>query len=178
MISRPQSHVKTRTVQVAVLLTLGLVASLAIAQQSNKSSRPGHSPFDLQHPATVHLKVLHDGRNVAAPTMIKVTFDGHSLRLPVRDGKFEAPTELLAAPKVILETNVADSHIRLVNVTGWDFAYEDWTLRLAEHTDVNYYEWPGPKGADIPSPCMLEFESVHTDPGRGLFEQNCRTKKD
>jgi hypothetical protein len=135
------------------------------------------SPFPLQQPITVHLKVLHNGRQVAAPTMIKVTFDGHTFLLPVRDGKFEASPELFAAKSVILETDVGGSHIRFVHVTGGDFTFEDWTLRLAEQVNADYYDWRGPKGADIPSSCMLEFQSVHADPGKGLFEQHCRSKR-
>jgi hypothetical protein len=130
-----------------------------------------------QPPAIVNLKVIHNGRVRPAPAEIKVRFGGHSLRIPVREGKFEAPPELVSAQRVTLETDVAGSHIRLIHVNGKDFTQEDWTLRLAERINDDYYDWPGPKGADIPTTCMLEFDSVHSDPGRVLFEQHCRSKK-
>jgi len=130
-----------------------------------------------QPPTIVNLKVIHNGRQTLAPAEIKVSFAGHSLRIPVREGKFEVPPEIVAAQRVTLETDVAGSHIRLLHVNGKDFAQEDWTLRLAEQANENYYDWPGPKGADIPTTCMLEFESAHSDPGRVLFEQHCRSKK-
>ena len=126
---------------------------------------------------TVNLKVIHNGRERPAPAEIKVSFGGRSLRIPVREGKFEVPSELVVAQRVTLETDVAGTHIRLVHVNGKDFTQEDWTLRLAERADDDYYAWPGPKGADIPTTCMLELESVHSDPGRVLFEQHCRSKK-
>jgi hypothetical protein len=156
----------------------GVLLQLPTQVDLNAKIQMGCSPVDLQQPTTVHLKVLHNGHQVAAPTMIKVTFDGHTLRIPVRDGKFVAPPDLFAAQRVTLETDVGGSHIRFIHVTGWTFTYEDWTLRLAEHINADYYEWRGPKGADIPSSCMLEFESVHADPGKVLFEQNCRSKKE
>jgi hypothetical protein len=130
-----------------------------------------------QRPAIVNLTIIHNGRQRPAPAEIRVSFGGHSLRVPVREGKFEAPPELVAAQSVTLETDVEGSHIRLIHVNGKDFTQEDWTLRLAERANDDYYDWPGPKGANIPTTCMLEFELVHTDPGRVLFEQHCRSKK-
>lgn len=130
-----------------------------------------------QPPAIVNLKVIHDGRVTPAPAEIKVTFGGHSLRIPVQQGKFEAPPEVVSARRVTLETDIAGTHIRLIHVNGKDFTEEEWTLRLAEHINDDYYDWPGPKEADISTTCMLELESVHSEPGRVLFEQHCRSKK-
>jgi hypothetical protein len=130
-----------------------------------------------QPPVIVNLKVIHNGRAKGTPTEIKVSFGGHSLRIPVREGRFEAPPQLVAAQKVILETDVVGSHIRLLHINSNDFSSEDWTLRLSERVNDDYYDWPGPKGADIPTTCMVEFDSVHSDPGRVLFEEHCRTKK-
>jgi len=125
---------------------------------------------------TVNVKVIHNGQEKPAPVEIVVTFEGHSLRIPVRKGRFEAPPQLIAAQKVTLETDTEGSHIRLVHLNGKDFTAESWTLRLAERANEDYYDWPGPKEGDIPSTCMLEFDSAHSDPARVLFEQHCRSK--
>lgn len=131
-----------------------------------------------QHsPTIINLKIIHNGRELPCPAEINVSFGGRSLRIPVREGKFEAPPELVVAQRVTLETDIGSSHIRLVHLNGEDFTQEDWTLRLAERANDDYYDWPGPKAADIPTTCMLEFESIHSDPGRVLFEQHCRSKK-
>ncbi|MGO8788741.1 MAG: hypothetical protein ACLQVL_15350 [Terriglobia bacterium] len=76
-----------------------------------------------------------------------------------------------------METDLDGSHLRLTKVTGADFTEGNWTLRLAERANDAYYEWPGPKAANIPATCMLEFDSGHEDPARVLFEQHCRSKK-
>jgi hypothetical protein len=128
-------------------------------------------------PTIVNLKVLHDGRKCPTPGLIKVSFDGRSIQLPVRKGKFEVPPELVAAKSITLEIDTEESHLRLTHVSGKDFAQEDWTIVLAERVYDDDYMWAVPKGTKVRSTCMLVFESVHTDPGRVLFEQHCRTKK-
>jgi len=128
-----------------------------------------------QQPTIVTLAVIHNGHKRPAPTEITVSFDGHSLQIPLREGKFEAPPELVAAQHVTLETDAEGDHIR-THIAGADFTEETWTLRLAERANDDYYDWPGPKGADIRASCMLEFESIHSDPGRVHFEQHCRNK--
>jgi hypothetical protein len=130
-----------------------------------------------KQPTIVNLTVIHNGRQRPAPAEITVSFGAHSLRIPVQEGKFETPPEVVAARRVTLEADVEGSHIRLIHVTGEDFTQEDWTLRLAERANDDYYDWPGPKRADISTTCMLEFESAHTDPGRILFQEHCRSKK-
>jgi hypothetical protein len=129
-----------------------------------------------QLPTTVQIRVIHNGRQCSAPAEITASFGGHSLRIPVREGKFEAPPELVAAQSVTVETDVKDSHIRLTKIAGADFA-GSWTLRLAERADDDYYEWPGPKGANIAASCMLELDNGHEDPARVRFEEHCRSKK-
>jgi len=133
------------------------------------------SPAQRQ-PTTVHITVIHNGHQCPAPAVITANFGGRSLRMPVRDEKFEAPPEVVAARSVTVETDVQDSHIRITKIAGADFA-GSWTLRLAERADDDYYEWPGPKGANIAASCMLELDNGHEDPARGRFEEHCRSKK-
>jgi len=94
----------------------------------------------------------------------------------LREGKFEDSPEVVAARSVTLGAGVEDSHIRLTKTAGADFA-GSWTPRLAERADDDYYEWPGPKGANIAASCMLELGNGHGDPARGRFERHCRSKK-
>ena len=129
-----------------------------------------------QQPRTVHITVIHNGHEVPAPTEIVIVRGGHTLRVPIRKGKFEVPAEISAAQYVIVRMDVEHSHIRLTKIAGTDFSGR-WTLRLAEHADDEYYEWPGPKEADIAASCMLELDNGHEDPGRIRFEQNCRKPK-
>jgi hypothetical protein len=129
-----------------------------------------------QKPAIVNLTVVHNGHQQPAPAEIKVSFNGRVLRIPVRGGKFEASPELIAAQRVTLEAEIEGSHIRLTKIAGTDFTEGNWTLRLAEQANNDYYEWPGPKNAKISATCMLEFDSGHEDPARVLFEQRCRSK--
>lgn len=129
-----------------------------------------------QRPTTVHITVIHSGHQRPAPAEITACFGGHTLRIPVREDRFEAPPELVAAQSVTVETDVEDSHIRLTKLAGADFT-GSWTLRLAERANDDYYDWPGPRGANIAASCMLELDNGHEDPARVRFEQHCRSKK-
>jgi hypothetical protein len=130
-----------------------------------------------QEPVVVTFKVIHNGRTRPAPKHIRLSLNGHSLEMPIRNGKFQVPPEFLAARKVIFETDVDGSHIRLPDISGSDFTDEEWTLHLAERANNKYYQWPGSKKAYIPSTCMLQFDSVHEEPGRIYFEEHCRDKE-
>lgn len=129
-----------------------------------------------QKSSSVHITVIHNGYQCSAPAEITASFGGHTLRMPIRDDKFEAPLEVVTARSVTVEADVQDMHIRITKVAGADFA-GNWTLRLAEHADDEYYEWPGPKRADIAESCMLELDDGHEDPARVRFEEHCRSKK-
>jgi Gram-negative bacterial TonB protein C-terminal len=135
-------------------------------------------PSAAQQSAIVNLKIIHNGRPRPVPDHINLSFDDHSLEIPVQKGKFEVPPEFVAAPRVTFETDVEGSHIRLSDIAGADFTDEDWTVRLAERANDDYYAWRGPKTARIPSTCMLYLESIHEEPGRVYFEEHCRSKKE
>jgi hypothetical protein len=134
-------------------------------------------PAPQPSPASVHLSVIHSGRQRPAPAEITASFDGRSVRIPLRDGEFQVPPEVVAAESVTVETDVENSHIRLTGVHGWAFTCEHWTLRLAERANPDWYFWRGPKRADIPSTCMLGFDSIRLEPPRGLFREHCRSTK-
>ncbi len=128
-----------------------------------------------EKPTVINLTVIHNSHQRPAPAEIKVTFDGLSMKIPLRHGTFEVPQQLIAAQNVTFETGVEGSHIRITKLAGADFAEGNWTLRLAERSNDDY-AWPGPKGVNISTTCMLEFDSGHEDPARGRFVQNCRSK--
>lgn len=150
------------------LTTLGIMGMLLLP--------PLLSSPALPRSTTVHIAVIHNGRPCPAPAEITASFAGRSLRIPVRNDSFEVPPELLAAQGVTVETDVEGSHIRLTKMSGADFA-GSWTLRLAERADDDYYEWPGPKGANIAASCMLDLDNGHEDPARVRYEEHCRSKE-
>jgi hypothetical protein len=129
-----------------------------------------------QRSTTVHLRVMHDGHERPAPDHITLSFGDHSLRIPIREGKFEIPPEFVVAHKVTLATDVDGDRIRLSSITGEDFTQEDWTLLLADRAYDGDYQWAVPKGTNVRASCMMVFDSVHSDPGRVLIEQHCRSK--
>jgi hypothetical protein len=69
----------------------------------------------FQQPTIVDVKVIHNGHNRPAPRAILI---------PVRNGKYEAPAEFMAAKSVTLETDVEGSHIRLTT----EGAIASWSL--------------------------------------------------
>src|SRR5258708_7373568 len=97
----------------------------------------------------VKLTVKHDGQEKPAPDHITLSFDDHSLQIPVRDGKFEVPPEVVGAHKVAFAADLGDDHVRVTGISGEKFARESWTLLLAERAYVGDYQWVVPKDADI-----------------------------
>ncbi|MEW6364476.1 MAG: hypothetical protein AB1714_07540 [Acidobacteriota bacterium] len=129
-----------------------------------------------QQPMIVNLTVIDNGKVTPAPSEILLSFNDHSLRIQVVNGSFGVPAEIVEAKTIVLETDVADSHIRLTKLTGRDFRVGKWTLRLADEANDKYYEWPGPKNARIPSTCIVEFDNGQTCAARAMFEEHCRTR--
>lgn len=125
----------------------------------------------------VKLAVKHDGQDKPAPDHVTLSFEKHSVQIPVRDGKFEVPPEFVSAQKVTFAANVEGDHIRVSKLSGKLFKKESWTLLLAERCYGEDYQWVIPKGAAIRSSCILVFDSVHTDPGTAVFDAQCRSKR-
>ncbi|MGB0035612.1 MAG: hypothetical protein WBP79_09075 [Candidatus Acidiferrales bacterium] len=125
----------------------------------------------------VKLTVKHDGKESPAPDHITLSFDDHSLQIPVRDGRFEVSPDVTGAQKVTIATDVEGDHIKVSDLSGKMFTQENWTLLLAERKYGEDYQWNVPKGAAIRSSCILVFDSVHTDPGTVAFVRHCRSRQ-
>jgi hypothetical protein len=130
-----------------------------------------------QEKATVvNLVVKHDGKEKPAPDHVTLSFDEHSVQIPVRDSRFEVPPEFVSAQNVTFAVDVEGAHILVSNLSGTLFMAENWTLLLAERRYDEGYRSAVPKGAVVRRSCILVFESPEMDPSRVVFCSGCRTK--
>jgi len=125
-------------------------------------------------PGVVNLAVKVNGKAEKPPDAVTLSYDGHSLKLPIRDGHFDVPSEVLTKQKVTLSTKVGADKIRITDIHGGKFTNEDWTLILEDHRFGVEYQ-PIPKGAKVWSSCVVVFESK-TAEGTVLFDPHCRSK--
>ena len=131
-------------------------------------------------PMIVKLTVKHDGQEQPAPDRVTLSFDKHSVQVPVRDGKFEVPPEAASAQSITFAADVGKDHIRISNLPGKVLTLEHWTLLLAERRYHDYYVSASdvPKGTNIRESCMLVLDSVHADPGTVVFDPHCRSRRE
>ena len=123
----------------------------------------------------VKLTVRHDGLERAAPEQITLTFDKHSVQIPLRDGTFEVPPQAAGARKISFAARVGDDQILIPDLSGTKLTQENWTLLLAERDYDEGYQWAVPKGSDIPATCILVFDSAR-DRATFVFYSHCRAK--
>jgi len=124
----------------------------------------------------VKLTVKRDGEERPVPDYVTLSFDKRSERIPVRDGKFEVPSEFATAKKLTFATDLEGDHILISDLYSSKFVHENWTILLAERDYGEDYKWAVPKGADIRSSCILVFDPVHTGDGTFVFVSHCRSK--
>jgi hypothetical protein len=127
---------------------------------------------------TVNFKIIENGKEKPEPREIRLKFGKRCVRVPLRDGRFAVSGDVLTtqSPITLEIDNVEGSEIRLRGLHGPDLTGQ-WTLRMSDRIDADYYDWPGPKKADIPRTCMLELDSGTEDPARVLFGQDCRKRR-
>lgn len=125
----------------------------------------------------VKLTVKHDGQEKPVPDHVTLSFDDHSLQIPVREGKFEVPPQVIGAHEVAFATDIEGEHVRVTGIAGRKFVRASWTLVLAERAYSDDYQWAVPKGADIHSSCILAFDSDEGD-GTAVFVPHCRSKSE
>jgi hypothetical protein len=123
-------------------------------------------------PVVVKLTVKRDGQEIPGPTQITLTFNNHSVVVPVRSGKFEVPPEAVKARSVVFAANVGDDCIRIY-VSGENLTMEDWTLLIAEGRYDDEYQWMIPKGTNIPASCIIAY----MDSGIFTFYPHCRSRR-
>jgi hypothetical protein len=77
-----------------------------------------------ERPLIVKLKVEHNGRERPVPEQVTLSSDEHSVRVSVRDGKFEIPPEFAHAKSVTFATVVDGEDIRIPAMRNEDFTEE------------------------------------------------------
>lgn len=146
------------------LLTLGLVV-MQLLPLTLTYGQPNHS--------FIALHVKHDGKNLPSPEKVTLIFEGQSLTLPVRAGRFEVPPAALRATKLSLLTRLNHERLTISGISASELRQADWTLILADQQYDADNQWVVPKGASVRSSCIVIFESKSTE-GTALFEPNCR----
>ena len=124
----------------------------------------------------VNFKVKHNGQEKPVPDHVTLSFDDQSVQIPVRDGKFEVPPEVARAQKITFAVEVEGYQITVHDLSSTKLSQEYWTLLLAERDYGEDFESVVPKGINISSSCILEFESKYTDPGTLVVVSHCRSK--
>ncbi len=131
-----------------------------------------------EQPMVMKLTVKHDGQNVPTPDQVTLSFNNRSVQVPVRDGRFEVPSEATWAQNVTFTAEIGDETIRMFKLPPEVLSLEDWTLLLAEKRYPPDYQWIVHKRrTNIRASCVLVLESVHADPGTGILNPHCRSKR-
>ncbi len=130
-----------------------------------------------QKPANfVNLTVMHDGQEKSSPDQITVTFDNHSIQIPVQEGKFEVPPEVANSKEVTLSIDIEHDHIQVPGIPGIAFERESWKLLLAERSYSVDFQWAVPNGTRIHNSCVLVVDSKHAN-GWVMTVPKCRSRR-
>lgn len=124
-------------------------------------------------PATVKFDIELNGQTVPPPPEVALTFDGRSLNLPIQNGQFTVPLDVVHAKSVLFSLALPREEIS-TTVDGGDFAYENWNLYLADHSFAGDFQHALPKGAKVRSSCFLTFDSMYAEAGSSKFDPQCR----
>jgi hypothetical protein len=127
-------------------------------------------------PAIVKLTVKHNGKIVPPPKQIILGVSGDfHIRMPLKDGIFEVPPEILKKHFKELDfSTVVDGDQIHTEMLGKDIDMPRWTLVLEDSRFPDDYA-PIPKGAKARSSCIIEYDSDEGD-GTYMFAQHCRSK--
>ena len=125
-------------------------------------------------PVTINFTVQLNGEAIAPPEGIALTVDGRPLNLPVQNGQFTVPLDVVRAKSVGIALSLPLQQIS-TTVDGSDFASENWTLRLADKAFGEDFQFDIPKGTKIKFACFLTFDSHYSSVGAFKFDPHCRT---
>jgi hypothetical protein len=127
-------------------------------------------------PTVIRLKVFHDGQESPAPNQITLSVDKQTMRIAIKNGAFEVPTQVLTAPDVAVSADIDQSHVSTAiphdsfeNIFSWEISIAD--KRYGK--DVDYII---PKGANLPRSCIIAFIPLNRD-GWAMFDPRCRSKR-
>jgi TonB family protein len=155
-------------------VVLHLPAEVDIIARDTKSCDLVATVLARNQPRTIKFDIQLNGEEIPLPPGISLTFGGRTLNLPIENGLFTVPIEVVRAKSVNLAFSLPEDNIS-TNVDGADFASESWTLYLADKDFGVNLQYGVPKGVKAKTSCFLEFDSKWTDPGTTTFDPQCRT---
>ncbi|HEV2341775.1 MAG TPA: energy transducer TonB [Candidatus Acidoferrales bacterium] len=128
----------------------------------------------LNKPVTINFSVELNGEPIAPPGQVALSVDGHPLNLPVQNGQFIVPLDVVRAKSVGFSLSLPLQQIS-TTVDGSDFASENWTLRLADKAFGEDFQFDIPKAVKTKFACFLTFDSHYSSAGAFKFDPHCRT---
>lgn len=127
-----------------------------------------------EEPVKIRLSIKYNDQSVPTPSHVTFGSAGHTASAEVQDGKFDIPPEIFRAKTWCLVAVIEESQIELCGLSQSEFAYENWTLYLADRRYKDH-AYAVPKGTKIRSSCMLVLESERIDPGQVIVQTHCRS---
>jgi TonB family protein len=125
-------------------------------------------------PVAINFSVELNGEAIASPGQVALSVNGRPLTLPVQNGQFTVPLDVIRAKSVVFSLSLPQNEIS-TTIDGSNFALENWTLRLADHKFTDDFQHAVPKGAKVRSSCFLTFDSKFAEAGSSTFDPQCRT---
>lgn len=151
--------ISQRKLSLGLLVAFLLLSNLSTAQEK---------------PEKIKININYNNHTVPPPDHIALSSDdGYAVSVTVRNGKFDVPAEMPGRKTWCLAVVIVESQIQMCSLSRSEFAYENWTLYLADHR-YRDHTYAVPKGAKIRSSCMLVLDSERIDPGEVIFQTHCR----
>jgi len=128
-----------------------------------------------EKPTEIKLTIKYNDRTVPNPDHITFGSRDCAARVPLVNGKFTVPAEILHARNLQFSLDIVGNRIQMIDFSQNELEFDRWTLYLADH-HYKEHAYDVPKGAKIRSSCMLVLDSDRFDPGVVLFQTHCRSK--
>ena len=127
-------------------------------------------------PAIVKLTVKHNGKIVHSPREIILSVPGDfSIQLPLKEGTFEIPPEILKKNLKVVEFSTVVGRDRIhTTMLGDHLIVSHWTIVLADKRFSDDYG-PITQGANPRASCIVEYDPTGAE-GTEMFAENCRSR--
>lgn len=125
-------------------------------------------------PVTIKFDVQLNGESLPPPSAVNLNLNGQPLTLSVQNSQFTVPLDAVRAKSVAFSLSLPNQEIT-TNIDGANFALENWTLRLADKSFGEDFQYDVPKGAKVKFACVLTFDSMYVSAGSYSFDPHCRT---
>lgn len=146
---------------------------VAIIARDTKSCDILSTVLARNKPVAINFSVELNGEAIAPPNQIALSVDGRPLNLPVQNGQFTVPLDVVRAKTVGFSLSLPLQEIT-TTVDGSAFASENWTLRLADKTYGDDFQYAVPNGTKVKFACLLTFDSHYSTAGSFKFDPHCR----